>query len=88
MGAARGCSQCSRETVREGSSQWVPALSAADGLWEPLGCQKSKLRSDPSCGCSHAPVASGGELSYTQPHSLSGQCVVTAGLSEYAVPIV
>ena len=49
-----GCSQCSREKVREGSSQWVPALSTADGLWEPLDCQKSKFRSDPSCGCAHA----------------------------------
>ena len=88
MGAARGCSHCSRETVTGGSSQWVPALSATDGRWEPLDCQRSKFRSDPSCGCFHAPVASGGELSGTQLHSLSGQCVVTAGLSEYTVPIV
>ena len=88
MGAARGCSQCGRETIREGSSQWVPALGAADGLWEPLVYQKSKFRSDPFYCCAHAPEASGGELNDTQPHSLPGLCVVTAGLSEYAVPIV
>ena len=88
MGAARGCSQCSREKLRQGSSQWVPALSTTDGLWEPLDCQKSKFRSDASCGCAHVPEASGGELSDTQPHLLSGLCVMAAGLSVCTVPIV
>ena len=88
MGAARGCSQCSGEIVREGRSNWESALSVADGLREPLNCQTSKFRSNLSCGYAHAPVAGGGGLSDTQPHPLPGLCVVTAGLSVCAVPIV
>jgi hypothetical protein len=65
MGATRGRSQCSGGIVGEGSNQWEPALSIADGLREPLDCQKSKFRSNLSCGYAHAPVASGGGLSDT-----------------------
>ena len=69
MGAARGCTQCSREAVREGSSQG------------------SKVAA--SCSAERVPAeASWGDLSDTQPHSLPGLCVVTAGLNVCAVPIV
>ena len=87
MGAARGCNQCKGEVVSEGCSQWEPALSVADGLLEPLDCQKSMFRVNPSCGYAHAPVAGGGGLSDTQLYPLPRLCVVTAGLSVCGVPI-
>ena len=83
MGATRGCNQCSREEVRKGSSQWVPALSTADGLWEPFDCQKSKFRSDPSCGCAHALETVGGGCK--QCSKVAASCSagrVPAGTSE------
>ena len=76
-GAASVASGCS-----EGGSQCEPALSVADGLLEPLDCQvhvndMSKFWASLSCGYAHASVAGRG-----------GLCVVTAGLSGGAVPIV
>jgi len=76
-GAASAASGCS-----EGGSQWEPALSVADGLLEPLDCQvhvndMSKFWASLSCGYAHASVAGRG-----------GLCVVTAGLSVGAVPIM
>ena len=57
-------------------------MSVADGLLEPLDCQvhvndMSKFWASLSCGYAHASVAGRG-----------GLCVVTAGLSVCAVPIV
>ena len=76
-GAASAASGCSK-----GVSQWEPALSVADRLLEPLDCQvhvndMSKFWASLSCGYAHASVAGRG-----------GLCVVTAGLSVCAVPIV
>ena len=77
MGAVSAASGCS-----VGGSQWEPALSVADGLLEPLDCQvhvndMSKFGASLSCGYAQASVAGRG-----------GLCVVTAGLSVCAVPIV
>ena len=67
------------ESVQE---EWEPALSVADGLLEPLDCQvhvndMSKFWASLSCGYAHASAAVRG-----------GLCVMTAGLSVCAVPIV
>ena len=78
MGAASAASGCS-----EGGSQWEPALSVAD--LEPLDClcQVHVNDNDMSmfwvspCGYAYASVAGRG-----------GLCVVTAGLSVGAVPIM
>ena len=77
MGAVSAASGCS-----VGGSQWEPVLSVADGLLEPLDCQvhvndMSKFGASLSCGYAQASVAGRG-----------GLCVVTAGLSVCAVPIV
>ena len=52
-GKSRGDSLSSGHT----QSPTHTALSAANGLWEPLDDKKSMFRSDPSCGCAHAPVS-------------------------------
>ena len=75
--------QYSRTTRTESvQEEWEPALSVADGLLEPLDCQvhvndMSKFWASLSCGYAHASAAVRG-----------GLCVMTAGLSVCAVPIV